>query len=169
MKKLFAVILAMAALLPWAPASAEEMPATAPLFALSLPMPNDKQLAFETLKGKPLVINFWARWCGPCRKEIPDFAEMNTKYQGKGLVIVGIAVEDAGSRDSVREFAKAYEMNYALVIAGVQTGVELMKTLGNPKSGLPFTLIIDRNGKIVSKKLGAMTKAEMEATIKQIL
>lgn len=169
MRKLFAVILAMAALLPWAPASAEEMPATAPLFALSLPMPNDKQLVFETLKGKPLVINFWARWCGPCRKEIPDFAEMNTKYQGKGLVIVGIAVEDTGSRDSVREFAKAYEMNYTLVIAGVQTGVELMKTLGNPKSGLPFTLIIDRNGKIVSKKLGAMTKAEMEATIKQIL
>ena len=123
----------------------------------------------ETLRGKPLIVNFWARWCGPCRKEIPDLAEMHARYQGKGLVVVGVAIEESNNRDSVRDFAKAYEMNYTLVLAGVQRGVELMQVLGNPKSGLPFTLVIDRNGKVVAKKLGAMSKTEMEAAIRHIL
>ena len=96
-------------------------------------------------------------------------AEMHAKYKARGLVIVGIGVEDSANRDSVREFAKAYEMSYTLVIGGVQTSIELMQAIGNPKSGLPFTVVIDRHGKIVAKKLGAMSKADMEAAIKQIL
>lgn len=166
---LVAAVLALSSLLGALPAGAEEMPSAAPFFALTMHTPDDKPLVFESLKGKPLIVNFWARWCGPCRKEIPDLAEMHAKYKGKGLVIVGIGVEDPANRDSVREFAKAYEMNYTLVIAGVQPGVELMQAIGNPKSGLPFTVVIDRHGKIVARKLGAMSKADMEAAIKQIL
>lgn len=150
-------------------ASADEMPSSAPFFAATLNGADDKPLAMETLRGKPLIVNFWARWCGPCRKEIPDLAEMHARYQGKGLVVVGVAIEESNNRDSVRDFAKAYEMNYTLVLAGVQRGVELMQVLGNPKSGLPFTLVIDRNGKVVAKKLGAMSKTEMEAAIRHIL
>lgn len=150
-------------------ASAEEMPAAAPLFALTLNNAEDKPLQLASLKGKPLVVNFWARWCGPCRKEIPDLAEMHAKYKGKGLVVVGIAIEDPANRDSVREFAKAYEMNYTLLVAGVEKGIELMQALGNPKSGLPFTVVIDRSGKVVAKKLGAMSRADMEAAIGQVL
>lgn len=166
---LIAGVLAFSSLLGATPAGAEEMPSAAPFFALTMNTPDDKPLVFESLKGKPLIVNFWARWCGPCRKEIPDLAEMHAKYKGKGLVIIGIGVEDPANRDSVREFAKAYEMSYTLVIAGVQAGVELMQAIGNPKSGLPFTIVIDRHGKIVAKKLGAMNKADMEAAIKQIL
>jgi len=166
---LVASALALFSLLAATPAGAEEMPSAAPLFALSMQTPDDKPLAFESLKGKPLIVNFWARWCGPCRKEIPDLAEMHAKYKGKGLVIVGIAVEDPANRDSVREFAKAYEMSYPLVIGGVQAGVELMQAIGNPKSGLPFTIVIDRQGKVVVKKLGAMSRADMEAAIKSVL
>jgi thiol-disulfide isomerase/thioredoxin len=169
LKNLLAVGAMALLLLATAPSSAEEMPSAAPLFALTLTTPDDKPMSFASLKGKPLIVNFWARWCGPCRKEIPDLAEMHAKYHAKGLVIVGVAVEDAGNRDSVREFAKAYEMNYALVIGGVQTSVELMQALGNPKSGLPFTIVIDRQGKIVAKKLGAMNKTDMESAIKQVL
>lgn len=150
-------------------ASAEEMPAAAPLFTLTLNNAEDKPLQLASFKGKPLVVNFWARWCGPCRKEIPDLAEMHAKYKGKGLVVVGIAIEDPANRDSVREFAKAYEMNYTLLVAGVEKGIELMQALGNPKSGLPFTVVIDRSGKVVAKKLGAMSRADMEAAIGQIL
>lgn len=166
---LLAGVLALSSLLGSMPAGAEEMPSAAPFFALTMNTPDDKPLVFESLKGKPLIVNFWARWCGPCRKEIPDLAEMHAKYKAKGLVIIGIGVEDPANRDSVREFAKAYEMSYTLVIAGVQAGVELMQAIGNPKSGLPFTIVIDRHGKIVAKKLGAMSKADMEAAIKQIL
>ena len=170
MKNLLAVgALAVLALLAATPVSAEDMPSAAPFFALTMNTPDDKPVVFESLKGKPLIVNFWARWCGPCRKEIPDLAEMHARYKGKGLVIIGIAVEDPANRDSVREFAKAYEMSYTLVIGGVQTGVELMQAIGNPKSGLPFTVVIDRHGKIIAKKLGAMSKADMEAAIKQIL
>jgi thiol-disulfide isomerase/thioredoxin len=162
-------LLALCMALPAFAASAEEMPSSAPFFALTMSTPDDKPVVFESLKGKPLIVNFWARWCGPCRKEIPDLAEMHAKYKSKGLVIVGIAVEDPANRDSVREFAKAYEMSYMLVVGGTQKSIELMQSIGNPQSGLPFTVVIDRQGKIVAKKLGAMSRADMEAAIKQVL
>lgn len=163
-----ALLGALLAVFPGA-AGADEMPSAAPFFALTMNAADDRPLAFESLRGKPLIVNFWARWCGPCRKEIPDLAEMHAKYKDKGLVIVGVAVEDAGNRDSVRDFAKAYDMSYTLVIGGVQKSVELMQAIGNPKSGLPYTVVIDRKGKVVARKLGAMNRADMEAAIKQIL
>lgn len=166
MKKLLLICLILAFSFS---AKAEEGNSAAAFFAQALTGADDKPLSVAALKGKPLVVNFWARWCGPCRKEIPDLAEMHEKYKARGLVIVGVAVEDPGNRDSVREFARAYEMNYTLAIAGVQQGVELMQALGNTKSGLPFTVVIDRGGKIVARKLGAMSKADMEAAIKPIL
>jgi len=162
-----ALLFSLALLLPVA-ATAADLPSAAPLFAASVTDTENKPVALESLRGKPLVINFWARWCGPCRKEIPDLVEMHGKYREKGLVIVGLAVEDADSREAVRDFAKAYEVDYRVLLAGVGKGVELMKALGNDKAGLPFTVVIDRHGKMVAKKLGAMSKAEMEAAIKQV-
>lgn len=162
-----ALLVSLALLLPLA-APAAELPSSAPLFAATAVDTDNRPVALESLRGKPLVVNFWARWCGPCRKEIPDLVEMNAKYRGKGLVIVGLAIEDADAREAVRDFAKAYEVDYSILLASVGKGVELMKALGNDKAGLPFTVVIDRNGKMVAKKLGAMSKAEMEAAIKQV-
>ena len=165
------MIRALLVTLAWlglSPALAAELPSSAPLFVASTVDTDGKPFALESLRGKPMVVNFWARWCGPCRKEIPDLVEMDAKYRSKGLVIVGVAIEDADSREAVRDFARAYEVDYRVLLAGVGKGVELMKALGNDKSGLPFTVVIDRNGKMVTKKLGAMSKAEMEAAIKQV-
>ena len=162
------LLLALAILFAPLPAFADSASA-APFFAAAVVDTDNKPVALDALRGKPLVINFWARWCGPCRKEIPDLVEMHAKYKGKGVVIVGLAVEDADSREAVRDFAKAYDVDYRILLAGVGKGVELMKALGNDKAGLPFTVIVDRNGKVAAKKLGAMSKAEMEAAIKQIL
>jgi len=150
------------------PARAEPPLANA-LFAAAAVDTDGRPFALDALRGQPLLVNFWARWCGPCRKEIPDFVEINAKYRSRGLVIVGLAVEDADSREAVRDFAKAYEVDYRVPLVGVGKGVELMKALGNDKAGLPFTVVVDRQGRIVAKKLGAMSKAEMEAAIKQIL
>lgn len=163
---LLALLMLPMTLLPL-PAAADS--GAAPLFATSVIDTDNTPLALETLRGRPLVVNFWARWCGPCRKEIPDLVEMDAKYRSKGLLILGLAIEDAEYREAVRDFAKAYGVDYRVLLASVGKGVELMKALGNDKAGLPFTVVIDRNGKIVSRKLGAMSKAEMEAAIKQVL
>lgn len=163
---LLALLTSLAVVLPL-PAVADA--GSVPLFAAKAIDTGNQPLALESLRGKPLVVNFWARWCGPCRKEIPDLVEMNAKYRGQGLVILGLAVEDAEYREAVRDFAKAYEVDYRVLLTSVGKGVELMKALGNDKAGLPFTVVIDRSGKIVVRKLGAMSKADMEAAIKQIL
>jgi len=84
-------------------------------------------------------------------------------------VIVGIAVEDADKRDHLREFGQACEMNYTALIAGSAASIELMKELGNSKAGLPFSVVIDRDGRIRSSELGAMDQAEMEDAVRPIL
>jgi thiol-disulfide isomerase/thioredoxin len=131
-----------------------------PLFAATLSGTDDRPVALAAYRGKPLIVNFWARWCGPCRVEIPELTKAHDKYGKKGLVVLGIGLEDKA--ESVRDFMKAYEMNYPVLLAK-NTGIELMQALGNSKAGLPFTVVINRKGEIVASKLGAMNKSELEA------
>lgn len=111
-------------------------------------------------QGQPLIVNFWARWCGPCRKEIPELIELRQSHRGKGLEVLGIALED--KPESVRDFAKAYDMDYPILLAANQ-GFPLMKALGNSKLGLPFTVAIDRRGQVVMVKMGVIGGAELAA------
>ena len=166
MKRLFTALLIA---LPAFAVSAADLPSAAPLFALTLPALDGQSVALASFKGKPLLVNFWARWCGPCRKEIPDLAALQAKYRGRGLRVVGIAVEDADKREQLREFGRAYEMNYTSLIGGSEESIELMKALGNGNAGLPFTIVIDRAGRIRSSELGAMDQAEMEDAVRPIL
>lgn len=167
MKRLVALLLllVMSAL----SASAAERASAAPLFALTLPAVDGQPVALASFKGKSLLVNFWARWCGPCRKEIPELAALHARYKGRGLVVIGIAVEDSDKRDQLREFGRAYEMNYNSLIGGTQESIELMQALGNSQAGLPFTVTIDRDGRIRSRELGAMDQSEMEAAVTPIL
>lgn len=166
MKRLLAALLLA---LPGVSGAADEPISAGPLFALTLNSADGRPVALASFKGKPLLVNFWARWCLPCRREIPDLAAAHTRYRGRGLVVVGIAVEDDANRDSVREFATAYDLNYTSLIGGMSASIALMQTLGNDKSGLPFTVVIDRGGRIRSSKLGAMSQAEMAAAIQSVL
>ena len=158
--RLFALLACFIAAPAWAQASAEA------LFAATLHDLEDRPFAFEQLRGKPLIVNFWARWCGPCRKEIPELAAAHDKYAKKGLVIVGIALDD--KVEATKDFAKAYEMRYAGLLAK-EGGIELMQASGNPKAVVPFTLLIDRKGNVVGSKLGAMNHTEIEAGARQLL
>jgi thiol-disulfide isomerase/thioredoxin len=130
------------------------------LFASTLTDLNDQSQALAQYQGKPLIVNFWARWCGPCRTEIPELIKLNQQYQGKGLIVLGIAIEDKA--EPVRDFAKAYDMDYPLLL-GKDKGLALMQALGNSKMGLPFTVAIDRQGRIVTVKMGGIKGGELIA------
>ena len=156
MRKLFAtLVFALVA----ASTAADEMPSSAPLFAATLNDLDDKPVALERYKGKPLIVNFWARWCGPCRVEIPELIAIRKAHKGK-LEVLGIGIEDKA--DAAKEFARAYEMNYPVFVAR-EKGIPLMQALGNTKGGLPFTIVIDRDGQVVQKKMGIMKKTDLEA------
>ena len=137
-----------------------------PLFAATLAGTDDKPVALEGFRGKPMIVNFWARWCAPCRVEIPELIRIHDRHVTKGLVVVGIGLEDKA--ESVRDFMKAYDMNYTVLLAKTG-GIELMQALGNSRAGLPFTVAINRRGEIVASKLGAMNRSELDAAAEAAL
>lgn len=137
--------------------AAEEI-SSAPLFSATLNNLDDKPVALAQYKGQALVVNFWARWCAPCRAEIPELIKFRNTHKGR-VEVLGIGIED--KTDSAREFAKAYDMDYPIFVARDQ-GIPLMQALGNSKGGLPYTLFIDRNGRVLSKKLGQVKAADLE-------
>jgi thiol-disulfide isomerase/thioredoxin len=142
-----------------------DQPDSAPLFATTVWDANDRPFDLATLRGKPLVINFWARWCGPCRVEIPHFAQASRKLKDKGLAVVGIGLEDKA--DTVREFARAYDMDYTVLLAK-DRGIPLLRALGNAKAGLPYTLVIDAGGRVVASKLGLLSAAELDSALARL-
>ena len=145
--------------------AAQELPSSAPLFAATLSNLDDKPVALERYKGKLLVVNFWARWCGPCRAEIPELIKFRNAHKGK-IEVLGIGIEDKA--EPAKEFAKAYDMDYPVFVAKEQ-GIPLIQALGNKKAGLPYTLFIDRNGQIVQLKMGLIKKADLDAAEAAIL
>jgi len=144
---------------------AEEQPSSAPLFAATLADLDDKPVALSRYKGKPLVVNFWARWCGPCKAEIPELIKFRNAHKGK-IEILGIGIEDRA--EPAKDFAKAYEMDYPVFVAKDQ-GIPLMKELGNTRGGLPYTLFIDRQGKVLHKKMGLLKGADLDAIAPALL
>ena len=139
--------------------SAQDMPSSAPLFAATLNDLDDKPVALERYKGKPLIVNFWARWCGPCRAEIPELIKFRNAHKGK-VEVLGIGIEDKA--EPAKEFAKAYDMDYPVFVAKEQ-GIPLMQALGNTKAGLPYTLFIDRHGNVIQRKMGVVRKPDFDS------
>jgi thiol-disulfide isomerase/thioredoxin len=106
-------------------------------------------------KGNVVVVNFWATWCAPCREEMPEFVRAQQELGPKGLQFVGIAVDDV---DKVRAFAREIGLNYPALIGGYGA-IELSKTLGNDLSALPFTVVLDRAGRVAHTQLGPLKRA----------
>jgi thiol-disulfide isomerase/thioredoxin len=145
-------------------ACAQQQPAPEILLQAPLLDLAGQPAALARFSGQPMLINFWARWCGPCRVEIPEIAAQYPLAQKAGVQIIGVALDDKPG--AVRDFAKAYEMDYPqLLLPAKDSAVTLFTALGNPQVGLPYSLAIDRDGKIVMRKLGAMSRAELIAAI----
>lgn len=108
-------------------------------------------------RGKILVCNFWATWCAPCREEMPLFARMQMEYADKSVQFVGIGIDQVSK---MREFSKSFRIPYPLLVAGAET-LGLMQKLGNASGGLPFTIVLDRGGRLAARHLGALQQAEL--------
>jgi cytochrome c-type biogenesis protein len=119
------------------------------------------QLRLSELRGRVVVLNFWATWCIPCRSEIPALNTMQKAMEGQGLTVVGVSYDDTA--DLIQEFQKDLKQDYTIVLGGNQVGAQL------PASPLPTTYIIDRQGLIREKFIGERSQAAFEAIIKPLL
>jgi len=120
-----------------------------------------RPVSLSDFHGKVVILDFWATWCPPCRREIPDFIALQSKYEGQGLQIVGVALDEP---DKVKGFAKSWGMNYPVLL-----GDDDIANLYGGISGIPTTFLIDRTGKIAGRYEGFRSKEEFETAIKQLL
>jgi peroxiredoxin len=126
-----------------------------------------KPVRLSDLRGKAVVLNFWATWCEPCKIEMPWFVGFQKQYGANGLQVVGVSMGD-DSPDEVAKFAKTMGVNY-LILAGTDKEREPVADLYGGIQFLPVTVYIDREGKIVDKIFGLKGRAEIEDSIKKAL
>jgi thiol-disulfide isomerase/thioredoxin len=133
----------------------------APDFALKTV--DGKEVKLADLRGKAVLLNFWATWCGPCKIEIPWFMELEKQYGPQGLVVLGVAMDD-NAKDVVPKFAQDMKIDYTVLI-----GTEQVADQYGGVEGLPMTFYIGRDGKIVKKIAGLTSHGDIEESIKQAL
>lgn len=108
-------------------------------------------------RGKPLLVNFWATWCPPCVKELPEINQFYKEAQAKGWQVLGLAVDQL---DPVKAFLQKTPLDFAVALAGPQ-GLGLVRELGNPAGGLPFSVVFDETGEISWRRMGVSRLEEL--------
>jgi thiol-disulfide isomerase/thioredoxin len=129
----------------------------------SLDSLDGKSMRLSDFRGKAVLLNFWATWCGPCKIEMPWFVDLQKQYGSQGLQIIGVAMDD-GSKEDIAKFAKDMGVNYPILIGKESVGDQYG---GVP--ALPETFLVGRDGKIVDKIIGLRGKSEIEDSIKKAL
>jgi thiol-disulfide isomerase/thioredoxin len=123
---------------------------------------NNAPVKMANFKGKVVILNFWATWCGPCKEEIPAFVELYDRYKEQGLMIVGVSIDD--SVEQLRPFMQEWHMQYPVL----QMNPDIETAYG-PFYGVPMTFFIARDGTICRKHMGPATKEQFEREIRALL
>src|SRR5215469_816232 len=118
-----------------------------------------KPFALSAYKGKVVLLDFWATWCPPCRKEIPGFIELYDSYRSRGFVVIGVSMDD--TKSDIKRFAKKYKMNYPILIGAGRDDLE--QVFG--QLPLPTAFVIGRDGRICAKHDGLTPKEQFEREI----
>jgi thiol-disulfide isomerase/thioredoxin len=140
--------------------------------AFTLPDLKGNDVSLSSYKGRPLVVDFWATWCGPCKVEIPWFEKLHDQYASQGLEIIGVSTDDLDNDDpaklftekrDIADFVAKMHMNYPVLLGADAVedryGIDAM----------PTTFFIDRRGKIVASTIGLAPRDEIEANIKKAI
>lgn len=131
--------------------------ADAPVWALRFDTLAGTPLAMAALRGKPLLLNFWATWCPPCVRELPMLDQFHREQQARGWQVLGLAVDKA---EPVRQFLAQRPVGFSIALADVD-GVALSRQLGNAGGALPFTVVFDGAGRVAQRKLGVLTPEDL--------
>jgi len=146
---------------PAAPQTAAASRAPVELHAIPLADLDGAETRLEDWRGKLLVVNFWAPWCAPCRREIPALIEAGKAYESRGVRILGIAFDNL---QPVRRFAAEYGIDYPLFLAGNRIPM-YNAAFDNPSGALPYTVLLDRDLKVVYRHLGELTPPTLKAEL----
>jgi len=122
-----------------------------------------KSLKLSDLRGKAVLLNFWATYCGPCKIEMPWFVELQKEYGPQGFQILGVAMDDAGTED-IAKFAKELGVNYPILI-----GKDSVADSYGGVSVLPTTFFVDRDGKLIAREFGLRSRSDFVDDIKKAL
>jgi thiol-disulfide isomerase/thioredoxin len=135
------------------------------LINFTLPELDGKPHSLEEWRGQVIVLNFWATWCPPCREEIPLLIALQKQRAAEGLQVVSVAIDN---ETAVRPYRRSAGINYPVLMGGDEA-LDLVARYGNSMGALPFTVIIDRGGAIVARKLGAFSRNELEGLVEPML
>ena len=165
MKKVLLILAAGFLLLGWTLWQHSARPHTTglrPAPDFSLTDLSGRPVSLSDYRGKVVILDFWATWCDPCKREIPSFIEMQNKYASQGLQILGVSMDD--DEPPVREFQQQFKMNYPVAMGSPKLADQYGGILG-----LPITFVIDRNGRITARHVGATEASVIEAEIRKLL
>ncbi|HEY0379720.1 MAG TPA: TlpA disulfide reductase family protein [Pyrinomonadaceae bacterium] len=155
---------------PAAPPATPAGPRLLPASALDAPLETleGKPFKLSDLKGKVLILDLWATWCGPCRSSIPELVNLQKEFGPKGLEVIGLDIDpDSDTPEDVKAFAKEFDINYKLAFADRELAISLMRG-GN----IPQSIIVNRDGQIIEHMVGfhpVNTPKRMRAAIEQAL